>query len=332
MVRPSNSRLRRATYVQDGAGPMKAGLAPTVGKNHHFFRIKRTVGGPKCCIPAIVPELIDSVFDPSNGLKILLKFDNIVTIDARLDGTMGETDDQAKNKTTDSTFRGQFSVMHHTTYATDVSFVGMKKITPSKAYIHDSDTIPSSAEFKKTGMYVMLELDAGHAPTFDEKYVIEYTPASDTNKNYRLRRAGGKRGVMDVKQKIKDVKASNKLSFDLSGVTATALTTIEIEFTDNIKLKGSATNIKDAFSIYDISASNVAIEPETIVANGDGKKVTLTFSSALTASKDHKISYDPSRLSDTNAKDNFLFADNSDSVQNYRIKEISEQTFTTPAS
>ena len=50
----------------------------------------------------------------------------------------------------------------------------------------------------------------------------------------------------------------------------------------------------------------------------------------MNAEEDHKISYDPSRLSDANAKDNFLFADNSDSVQNYRIKEISEQTFTTP--
>ena len=58
-------------------------------------------------------------------------------------------------------------------------------LTPEKAYIHDSDTIPTTSKFKRTGMYVMLELDAENAPTFDEKYVIEYTPASNANKNYR---------------------------------------------------------------------------------------------------------------------------------------------------
>ena len=305
---------------------MKAGLAPTVGKNNHFFRIKRTVGGPKCCIPAVVPELIDSVFDPSNGVQILLKFDKLVTVDARLDGTIGSS------VTNDVTFMGQFSVMHHTTYATDVSFVGMKKIDPIQAYIHNSDTIPSSAEFKKTGMYVVLVLDAGHAPTFDEKYVIEYTPASDANKKYRLRRAGGKRGVMDVGQTIKDIKASNKLPFDLSGVVNPApagLKTIEIEFTDNIKLEGDTAGISGAFSIYNSETSGTAIVPTAIAAAG--KKVTLTVPT-MTASKEHKISYDPSRLSDTNAKDNFLAANNTDSVENYRIKEISEQTFTTPTA
>ena len=122
-------------------------------------------------------------------------------------------------------------------------------------------------------------------------------------------------------------------SFDLSGVVnpATNRTTIEIEFTDNIKLEGDIADISGAFSIYrSADIAKTAIVPTGIAAAGDGKKVTLTVPE-MTASQEHKISYDPSRLSDTNAKDNFLFADNSDSVKNYRIKEISEQTFNTPS-
>ena len=36
MPRPGNTRLRRARYAELSGGPMKFGLAPTIGKGQHF--------------------------------------------------------------------------------------------------------------------------------------------------------------------------------------------------------------------------------------------------------------------------------------------------------
>ncbi len=48
MPRPGNQRLMRARYAVTNGGPTKAGLAPTVGKGQHFWRLHKAKG-VKCC-------------------------------------------------------------------------------------------------------------------------------------------------------------------------------------------------------------------------------------------------------------------------------------------
>ena len=87
MPRPGNIRLRRARYADLSGGPMKFGLAPTVGKGHHFWRLNRTGGGPKCCKPPILPYSLELTFDASNGAILYVKFDSAVTTMTKIKST-----------------------------------------------------------------------------------------------------------------------------------------------------------------------------------------------------------------------------------------------------
>ena len=114
MPRPGNIRLRRARYADLSGGPMKFGLAPTVGKGQHFWRLNRTGGGPKCCKPPLLPQALELTFDASNGAILYVKFDYSVTTMTKL------------TELDSSTFTGQFKVRHEDTdNNNDISFVNI---------------------------------------------------------------------------------------------------------------------------------------------------------------------------------------------------------------
>ena len=314
MPRPGNIRLRRARYADLSGGPMKFGLAPTVGKGHHFWRLNRTGGGPKCCKPPILPYSLELTFDASNGAILYVKFDSAVTTMTKIKSTtLARRGD----------FKDQFKVMHEDTDNNDVSFVNIKNMTVSEAYFNTSKNEIATIDLSNahTGKYLVLKLDASanHIPMLGENYVVEYTP-STSNKNLRVIMSGGDSGELRAsKQKG---EASNSFDFkitDISGGESTTDAKDRVIVTFNHKI-AKVGNIVSAFAIV---PSLGTISNPTIVGE---YKVRVDVATAWSENTSYKVTYDPLAIADADQDDNYLKIHNTVNVKNYRVHKVSDST------
>jgi hypothetical protein len=316
MPRPGNIRLRRARYADLSGGPMKFGLAPTVGKGHHFWRLNRTGGGPKCCKPPLLPHSLELTFDASNGAILYVKFDHAVTTMTKLTGL------------SESNFRTQFKVRHKNTDDNhDISFVNIKDLTVGKAYFNTSknklDSMPNAAGSTsgKIGKYLVLELDTtanpNHIPMLGENYVVEYTP-STSNKNLRVIMSGGDSGELRAsKQKG---EASNSFDFKITDISGgSAATEVIVTFSHDIAESGINAKIMSAFTVVEEDTDTTL---DVTGLSVSGKKATLTIS-AYTSGTRYKVTYDPLAITKADQNGNYLKINNTNNVQNYRVHEVS---------
>lgn len=317
MPRPGNTRLRRARYAELSGGPMKFGLAPTVGKGQHFWRLNRTGGGPKCCKPPLLPHSLELTFDASNGAILYVKFDYVVTTMTKL------TEVTAKD-----TFKDQFKVRHEDTDNNDISFVNIKDMKVKKAYFNSSQSVVNSISANsngKVGNYLVIELDESkpdHIPMLNENYVVEYTPGA--TKGYHVIMSGGDSGELPhSKQKG---KASNSFDFkitDISGVTSldpTADKQIAVTFSHDISNVG---DISNAFVVTASGTTTPLTVSTAVVSNA--KKVILTMSQDVTKSNKHTVTYNPLNIDATKQDTNYLKIHNANNVKNYRVPEVTKE-------
>ena len=317
MPRPGNIRLRRARYADLSGGPMKFGLAPTVGKGHHFWRLNRTGGGPKCCKPPILPYSLELTFDASNGAILYVKFDSAVTTMTKLtDALAGDT------------FKKQFKVSHD---PADVSFVNLKAFDISKAYFNTSKNKTSiTSTTGKVGKYLVIELDmtnkADHIPMLDENYVVEYTPSA--TKGLRVIMNSIDNGELaHSKQKG---KASNSFNFeitDISGVTSGTDADKKIAVTFSHKVS-KVNDISNAFAVTttDINGTTSSLTvSDAAVDDTNPKKVILTMSKTVTLTNKHTVTYNPLEIADAKQNNNYLKLLNANNVQNYRAHKVAKE-------
>tara|TARA_X000000950_G_scaffold284529_1_gene387857 strand:- start:49 stop:1011 length:963 start_codon:yes stop_codon:yes gene_type:complete len=315
MPRPGNIRLRRARYADLSGGPMKFGLAPTVGKGQHFWRLNRTGGGPKCCKPPLLPQALELTFDASNGAILYVKFDYSVTTMTKLTAL-------------NSTFKDQFKVRHEDTdNNNDISFVNIKEMTVSKAYFNSSknklDSMPNTGTNGKVGNYLVLELNTdntpnNHIPMLNENYVVEYTPGA--TKGHNVIMSGGDNGKLPhSKQKG---KASNSFDFKITDISGgenaqSQKKLVIVTFNHKIAKEG---NIVPALAI---DPSLGTISTATIV---DDYKLQVTVTDAWSENTSYKVTYDPLAIADADQDDNYLKIHNMVNVQNYRVHKVSDST------
>jgi hypothetical protein len=330
MVRPSNSRLRRATYVQDGAGPMKAGLAPTVGKNHHFFRIKRTVGAPKCCVPLSEPEIESVTFDGSDNLYVILKFKNSLTIDS-----------DNKNKISDSNFMNLFTLQHEDTFNNNNnSFVGLTNITIDKAFIHNTDVNPSNVTDNTAsgvGKYIILRInetvyDNVHRVMILEKYFVTYALPSAAKKEYLIRRSGAGRGSLS-----NGFNSSSTVPNDLDiDITVDSVKQITVNFNNIMERKDLANNKAALSTVFSLKKAGddilVTVTDTTMAFDANNKKLEIKYpySAKLTTNDTIVLKHTPILTPEGTAKTNFIMTNDTDNVKNSRLHEF-EKTLTVPA-